>query len=60
MIENISKELMEVAHSHPIVYATLYTGGSVEDCVIALAKHNEELMKRIFHLQSSVPPGWYI
>jgi hypothetical protein len=53
-----SKELMEVMYSHPIVYRIIHSGGTMEDCVIALAKHNEELSKQIFHLYSSVPPAW--
>lgn len=54
----MSKELTEVYHSHPIVYSTLRNGGSMEDCVVALAKQNEALMKRIFHLYSRVPANW--
>lgn len=49
-------ENLEWAREHSsIVNAVLNSGGSTEDCVVALLKQNAELIKRLLYLEGIAP-----
>lgn len=45
----------DVKNNNPIVAAVLRAGGDTTDCVIALARHNAELMLRIMEMENIAP-----
>jgi len=48
-------EWQHIKNNNPIVKSIIENGGDITDCVIALTKHNDELINRIMELECIAP-----